>query len=182
MDVVQAAYRTRHASHDRIESWRIGRALAFLMPTVQLSYRSFAAREEQGLILDALDELMLTNVQVSPVDEEFRIFASWDLYPLLFASPDFASAFGSGAMAKEVRRVLDDRQEIQETVVPLYRRWVESRVKEDLYQQPDVREALKAQIEQALLEADLHALTSGAFVAPASTQRSTSRSTQGESP
>jgi hypothetical protein len=181
-DVVLAGYAMRQASVDRVRGWRLSRSLAFLLPEIRLSYQSFRRRYEQGLLVDALDKVVLTDVRVTPGEDEIRVFASWDLYPLLFANPDFDTAYGSGRMSNEIRRVLDDRIEVQETVVPLYNRWVESRVKGRTHEFADTRAALKAEIARAHLEADLHALTGGAFYAPPPIQSSTSRSDKGEYP
>jgi hypothetical protein len=181
-DVVLAGYTMRQASLDRVRGWRLSRGLAFLLPEIQLSYQSFYQRYEQGLLVDSLDKVVLTDVRVTPGEDEVRVFASWDLYPLLFSNPDFDTAYGSSRMADEVRRVLDDRIEVEETVVPLYNRWVESRVKGRTHEQADTRAALKAQLAQARLEADLHALTGGAFYAPPPQQSATSRSKKGDFP
>ena len=182
-DVVLAGYASRRVSHDRVTRWRIKQSLSFLLPQVNLTYLTYRARYTSGILVDELEKIVLTDVRVVPDEYDLRIFASWDLGLIFFANPDFEGGkWGWNSMANETRRVIDDRMDIRESVVPLYNRWVAARVKYATHSVPDTKAELKRLIEMQHLEADLHALTSGAFHAPPLSQSSTSRSNQGETP
>lgn len=182
-DVVLAGYRARGVSHERVDGWHLRQGLSFLLPQVNLSYQTYRARYTDGILVDALEEIVLTNVRVVPDEYDLRVFASWDLGLIFFANPSFEGGqWGWGSLASETRRVLDDRAEIRDSVVPLHNRWVEARVKYATHGVADTRAELKRVLELQHLEADLHALTSGAFHAPPLPQSSTSRSDQGETP
>jgi hypothetical protein len=182
-DVVLAGYISRGVSEDYMNNWKTRQVLSFLLPQVNLTYQTSRARYTSGVLVDSLEKIILTNVRVDPGEYDLRIFCRWDLGLLFFANPAFEGGkWGSNSLVNSTRLVLEDRVEIRESVVPLYNRWVEARVKYATHSVADTKAELKRLIELQHLEADLHALTSGAFHSPPLSKSSTSRSNQGETP
>ena len=182
-EVVLAGYDSRGVSDNRVSRWRLRQSLSFLLPQVDLTYQTIRARYTSGMLIDSLEETVLTDVLVIPDEYDLRVFARWDLGLIFFANPYFdGGAYGWNGLANETRRVLDDRISIRESIVPLYNRWVDARVKYATRAAVNTRAEIKRLLELEHLEADLHVLTDGAFRAPPRLQSSTSRSTQGEIP
>ena len=182
-DAVLAGYESRGVSYDRVSRWRVQQSLSFLLPQVDLTYQSVRARYTSGILVDSLEKTVLTDVLVIPDEYDLRVFARWDLGLIFFANPDFQGGkWGWNSLANETRKIIDERIDIRESIVPLHNRWVDARVKYMTRSAVDTKAEIKRRLELEHLEADLHVLTSGAFQAPPLTQSSTSRSDQGEIP
>ena len=182
-ETVLAGYESRGVSQDRISRWRALQSLSFLFPEVSLTYQTNRARYTSGLLVDTLEKTVLTDVLVTPDEYDLRVFARWDLGVIFFANPYFdGKQWGWGSLATETRRMIDERVEIREAIVPLHNRWVGARVEYATRTAPDTKAEIKRLLELQHMEADLHVLTNGAFRAPSQLQSSTSRSNQGEIP
>ena len=162
-EMVQASQRQRHAETGHMSRWRRALASAWLLPEVVVSYQVFQRRLERGLVVPELDRTVLSEVRIAPYDEEFRVVATWDLFPVMWAMLDLDTPYGGRSLVAELQRVLRDREAVRERVVPLYNRWTEQRTLAQAAEPTDVAAALRQRLALHHTEADLHVLTGGVF-------------------
>ena len=117
------------------------------------------------MFVPEVDRLLLADVSITTHRPEWRFIVGWDLMTVALALLDIDSPHGGSTYQSEVSRVLRDREDLRERVVPLYNQWRTAIIAAEQTEPANTRDALRRSLELQRLEADLHAVTAGSFKA-----------------
>ncbi len=134
--------------------------LAWLLPLVELRFMSTVQRDERATLFPSVGVRLTDMVEVAPQGDFFQLMAWWDLMPAVLTSLDASSARVYENARFIARRNL---RRVREALPPLWRDWVARQKALWQADPPTTREALRALLGVAQLEAQLHALTLGRF-------------------
>jgi hypothetical protein len=158
--VIATADARRVLTLDRIDGFATREQLAWLAPTVQVRFRAQQQRDERRTLVPAVGQRFLDMVEVEPQNNLFEVMAWWDLMPAVLASLDASRSRVYEAARIQARR---NMRRVREAIPSLYRNWQQQQkaVWQTEYRTP--REAVRAMLGVAQVEAQLHAMTAGAF-------------------
>jgi len=143
-----------------VQSFASRERLSWLVPSLEVRVRAGTQRDAQMPFIAALDRRILEAVTVTPVQAEFQVMAYWDLMPAVLASLDASQSRVYEASRISARQT---QRRIRETLSPLWRRWASEQQALWRDEPTSPRAAVRAVLQVAHLEAELHALTAGGF-------------------
>ncbi len=165
-DVLQAAYRAREVDHGAVEAARITQSLAWALPSVELRLTHIEARDEDLALPPEFEAPIIVQADITPREDEVRLTAHWNLFPVFWAMTDTASPYGGTSLGAEGVRRTAEREKVREAVAAAYSTWIDKRVDLAIRQPASAVEAVKLRLAVEKLEAELSSLTGGWFVAP----------------
>lgn len=158
-ETVRWATEARGVKLEEVDSWVVEERLSWLLPRVELTLRAFRQRNEDFTFIPDVDRRILDAVEVRPVDDQFRIMATWNVLPAMLAAIE-----GSNPRIEAARsRARKEQERVREVVLPLWQTWAKKRMEYVSTQPESVRDAMRSLLGLARLEADLHVYTGGRF-------------------
>ena len=165
-DVLQAAYRAREVDHGAVESARIAQSLAWALPELELRLVHLEARDEDLALPPEFTTPIIVQADITPQEDEIRVTANWDLFPMMWALVDTETPYGGSSLASDAIRRGREREKIRETVAAAYSTWLDKRVALAVRRPGTALEAVKLRLAVDRLEAELTSLTGGWFAPP----------------
>jgi hypothetical protein len=145
---------------DAIDGFALRERLAWLLPLVEVRLASTVQRDERRTLFPSVGQRLLDMVEVVPQGDIFQVMAWWDLMPAVLTSLE-----ASRARVYENARLIARRNQrrVRETLPPLWRDWAARQRALWQADPPTTREAVRAILAVAQLEAQLHAVSHGRF-------------------
>lgn len=158
-ETVRWAGQSRGVTLEKVDGWVMEERLAWLLPQVEVTFRMNRTRWEDYTFIPTIDRRILDAVRVEPIDDQWRIMASWDVMPAMLSAIEGASPRVESARSRARRQ----QERVREVVLPLWQSWAKKRIDYVTSEPESARAALRDLIALARLEADLHVYTGGRF-------------------
>lgn len=160
-ELVAAAERARYAERGQVATMATRQLLSHLMPDINMRLRYDRDRHEVALRVAELDRDLITGVAAAPHEVQFQVYALWDLMPAILMMT--GSGGRSPTVANRLTRTAKLRRGVRDIVVGRYGSWTQKLVHVRAGQPESVGAAIHEILDLQHLEADLYALTAGAF-------------------
>jgi hypothetical protein len=161
--VMEQIQRIHRVHSEQLNTWRSQMATAWLLPKVDLNYTPVRRRVEWLSFLPTLNSNVIDEVRILPLDDEFRVFAYWELSPPLYALLDRGEGGQDSGFNEELKRSYTETERLRRRTSPIYAAWLHALVKVRTSSPNNIRRALRERLELQRLSADLDALTGGHF-------------------
>jgi hypothetical protein len=150
----------RSLTLEAVDAYQTRERVGWLLPLVEVRLMSTLQRDERATYFPSIGERLLDMVEVVPQADFFQVMAWWDLMPAVLSSLD-----ASQARLYENARFIARRNQrrVRETLPPLWRDWAARQRALWQTNPPTTREAVRAILAVAQLEAQLHAVSHGRF-------------------
>ena len=160
MTLLAKADAGRTLTLEAIDAFTVRERLAWLLPLVEVRLMSTLQRDERRTLFPAVGQRLLDMVEVVPQGDFFQVMAWWDLMPAVLSSLN-----ASRARTYENARIIARRNQrrVRETIPPLWRDWAARQRALWQGEPATTREAVRAILAVAQLEAQLHAVSQGRF-------------------
>ena len=106
---------------------------------------------------------IIDEVRVFPLDDEFRVMATWELFPVLFPMLERGGGSIDSTVQTELKRIYRAQMRLRRELIPKYHAWVRNRAIMASTTPRNVRTAVRDILLSQQLEADLSVFTEGWF-------------------